>query len=213
MSGLCRYYKRLLTRTEKVMIITVDITSVITVVINRNAQPNRTEPAIKLFAQGISIYCCHIHKWYHWQNSEPLVCRSNNGLSTVQRSVIFADALKTVVSTHVLSPGQKQLVVKPPRRLTLKFLLSLKIVSFLQCSCNFRTLNRTQTFSLKTKLKQPTSWKPVSRIKWRHGALLGYGIMTLYSCEEMVTILSRGSPYPSNFLFQRQWKQYFFSIS
>ena len=32
---------------------------------------------------------------------------------------------------------------------------------------------------LPSKMKQPTSWHPVSRIKWRHDVILRWGIMTV----------------------------------
>ena len=54
-------------------------------------------------------------------------------------------------------------------------------------------------------MKQPTSWQPVSRIKWRRDIIIGRAIMTLYLCTKMVTISSKGPPNLSNFLFERQW--------
>ena len=54
------------------------------------------------------------------------------------------------------------------------------------------------------QMKHPTCWEPVSRIKWRHDVILGRGIMTLYMCAKTVTISSRGPPNLSNFLFERQ---------
>ena len=53
-------------------------------------------------------------------------------------------------------------------------------------------------------MKQPTSWQPVSQIKWCHGIILGCGIITLYLCTKMVTISSRGPPNLLNLLFERQ---------
>ena len=56
-------------------------------------------------------------------------------------------------------------------------------------------------------MKQPTSWQPVPRIKWRHDVIFRRDIMTLYLCTKTVTIPSRGPPNLSNFLFERQWTQ------
>ena len=53
-------------------------------------------------------------------------------------------------------------------------------------------------------MKQPTSWQPVSRIKWRHYVIIGLGIMPLYLCTKTFTISSRGPTNLSNFLFERQ---------
>ena len=48
-------------------------------------------------------------------------------------------------------------------------------------------------------MKQPTSWQPVSRIKWRHYVIIGRSIMTLYLCTKTVTISWRGPPNPLEF--------------
>ena len=52
---------------------------------------------------------------------------------------------------------------------------------------NQSVLNMTSNHYLivsKTKMKQPTSWQPVSRIKWRHDVILGRDIMTLFLCTK-----------------------------
>ena len=59
------------------------------------------------------------------------------------------------------------------------------------------------------RIKQPTSWQYVSRMKWRPVVLLRRGVMTLYFWTEVVTISqsaisSRGSSNISNFRFDRK---------
>ena len=51
----------------------------------------------------------------------------------------------------------------------------------------------------RSKMKQPTSWQRVSRIKWCHHITLQRSFMTQYLCTEMVTNSSIDPPNLSNF--------------
>ena len=80
-------------------------------------------------------------------------------------------------------------------------LLVVTIYMWLQSKCWYLCNQFDHKWKKQMQMKQPTSWKRVSRIKWRHDVRLGCGIMTLYLCTKTVTISSRGGPPNlSNFL-------------